>query len=203
MAVAGILASNISHLLSVLVLYHMSILIAAPSPSTGSSRIAFMSASLHTLSPAGLFLSAPYAESSCSFMNFAGFYSYAYSLQAHESHCVNLRDVSVVLSGLFFGLATTFRSNGLLSGLIFCFDVFGCALDFLSSGGLVQSLRRSVFLVIAGSFTAIGFLFPQYQAYREFCDGTGLQRQPLWCTSRIPSIYTWVQGHYWYLLPMP
>ncbi|KAL9005552.1 MAG: hypothetical protein Q9188_001677 [Gyalolechia gomerana] len=190
-AIAGILASNISHLLSVLVLYQMSILIAAPSPSTRSSRVAFGSASLHVISPAGLFLSAPYAESSFSVMNFAGLYMYAYSLQAHANHGAGLRDVSIVLSGLFFGVATTLRSNGLLSGLLFCFDIFECALDLFRFGELAKNLRRSIFLVIAGCFTGIGFLFPQYLAYRDFCTATGFQQQPLWCARTIPSIYMW------------
>ncbi|KAL9029233.1 MAG: hypothetical protein Q9196_002503 [Gyalolechia fulgens] len=196
-AIVGILVSNISHLLAVLVLYEMSILIAIPSPSTTSSRVAFVSASLHIISPAGLFLSAPYAESSFSFTNFAGFYIYAYSLRAHNHDRVGLRDASLVLSGLIFGVATTFRSNGLLSGSIFCFDLFECALDLFTFGELAKNLRRSIFLVIAGCFTGIGYLFPQYLAYREFCTATDFQQLPLWCSRWFPSIYTWVQRHYW------
>ncbi|KAL8834620.1 MAG: hypothetical protein Q9170_003668 [Blastenia crenularia] len=159
--------------------------------------IAFMAAALHIISPAGLFLSAPYAESSCSLMNFAGFYAYTCSVQAHDSHQSTRRDITVVLSGLFFGVATTLRSNGLLSGSVFCFEIVECMLDLSRSGRLAPNLRRSLFLVIAGNLNAFGFIFPQYLAFREYCVGMEAQLQPLWCNSRIPSIYTWVQRHYW------
>lgn len=175
----------------------MSMLIAAPSSSAKSSRFAFVSASLHIISPAGLFLSAPYAESSFSFMNFAGFYVYGYSFQAHKMDRTSLRDTFLVFSGIFFGVATTFRSNGLLSGSIFCFDVCECAINILRFRHLAKNLRRLLFLVVAGCFAGIGFLFPQFLAYREFCTAPDIWQQPPWCTKRIPSIYTWVQKHYW------
>ncbi|KAL9601929.1 MAG: hypothetical protein Q9219_002153 [cf. Caloplaca sp. 3 TL-2023] len=210
MAAAGIFASNVSHLLSVLLLYQLSVVIAAPLNASKSSRVAFMSASLHIISPAGIFLSAPYAESSCSLMNFAGFYSYAYSLQAQDKRYLSLRDGSVMLSGVFFGLATSLRSNGLLSGLIFGHDIIQCLLAIRRSGELVQNLRRSAFLAIAAIFTATGFLVPQYLAYWEFCSSSGHQPLPLWCTNRVPSIYTWIitrisSGYplwYWWLASM-
>ena len=197
MAVAGIIVSNASHLLSVLVLYQMTLLVAARIPSNRSLGIAFTSASLHIISPAGLFLSAPYAESSFSLMNFAGFYLYTYSRQAHDHRHENRRDIATALSGLLFGLASTLRSNGLLSGLVFCVDILECAVNYLSFGRFKQNARRLAFLTIAGGLVAVGFLFPQYQAFRDFCMGSEPERQPPWCFRRIPSIYSWVQQHYW------
>jgi phosphatidylinositol glycan class V len=40
----------------------------------------------------------------------------------------------------------------------------------------------------------IGFAAPQVVAYIEYC--TGGKSRP-WCTRLIPSIYSWVQDHYW------
>lgn len=122
---------------------------------------------------------------------------YACSFQADENRRTGLRDASLIVSGILFGIATTFRTNGLLSGLIFCFDVLKCASNFVRFGDLIINLRRSIFLVIAGCFTGVGFLFPQYLAYLEFCTLEDSQQRPLWCDRTIPSVYTWVQSHYW------
>lgn len=175
----------------------MTLLLAAGSNLTRSPRVAFVSAFLHIISPAGIFLSAPYAESSFALMHFSGYYLYALSLQAHGDGRANVRDFLAVLSGLLLGLASTLRSNGLLSGLLFCFDLASCIVDYLQSGGLLRNLRRSIFIVVAGTLVGMCFLFPQYLAYREFCLEPEAQYRPSWCTNRIPSIYAWVQDHYW------
>lgn len=152
------------------------------------------------MSPAGLFLSAPYAESSFSFLNFVGFYLYALSLKAHHDSRSNLRDILIVVSGLAFGLATIFRSNGLLSGLLFCFDMVRAVVLFrkgLRLGELVSSLRRIMILVTGGLIMAAGSFYPQYLAYFEYCVDAEPTHQATWCTHRVPSIYAWVQSHYW------
>ncbi|KAL8760646.1 MAG: hypothetical protein Q9184_003183 [Pyrenodesmia sp. 2 TL-2023] len=84
----------------------MTLAIAASPTSAQCRRVAFVSACLHIISPAGLFLSAPNAESSFAFLNFSGYYLYALGLQAHQDGRANLRDAMVVLSGLFFGVST-------------------------------------------------------------------------------------------------
>jgi phosphatidylinositol glycan class V len=40
-------------------------------------------------------------------------------------------------------------------------------------------------------------------AYKEYCESSGTDqgRRP-WCNYWIPSIYSWVQSHYWYVLPL-
>ncbi len=196
-AIAGIFLSTVSHLLSVLVLYNMTLVIAESSTRAQCTRVAFVTACLHTISPAGLFLSAPCAESSFALLNFSGYYLYALGLQADYDGRANFRDVLVVLSGLLFGVSTAFRSNSLLNGLIFCVDLVRCALHYLHSGQFVRHMRRSVSIVFAGSLLGACFLYPQYLAYQEFCSGPESKDRPPWCSNRIPSIYTWVQDHYW------
>ncbi|KAL8921546.1 MAG: hypothetical protein Q9208_005700 [Pyrenodesmia sp. 3 TL-2023] len=175
----------------------MTLVIAASPTSTQCTRVAFLSACLHIISPAGLFLSAPYAESSFAFLNLSGYYLYALGHQAHHDGRPNLGDAVVVLSGLLFGISNTFRSNGLLNGLIFCYDFVRYAVDGLHSKEFVQNIRRSISTVVAGSLLGAGFVYPQYLAYQEFCSGSESKDWPPWCSSRIPSIYTWVQDHYW------
>lgn len=175
----------------------MTLAIATRPVSTQAMRIAFISACLHTVSPAGLFLSAPYAESSFALVNMSGYYLYAVGLRAHYTGRAKLRDTAIVLSGLLFGVAATLRSNGLLNGLIFCYDLITCFITSLRFGDLIKDLRKSVFVVIAGSLLGIGFIYPQYLAYGVFCYPSESRYQRSWCANRVPSIYTWVQAHYW------
>lgn len=200
MAIAGIFISNIAHLLSVLILFEMSKLVATRPLSHRSLCFACVSASLHIFSPAGLFLSAPYAESSFSFLNFGGFFLYALGLQAHHDNSSDLRDTLVLLSGLAFALATTFRSNGLLSGVLFCYDIITSIMALRSdvrSGKAKANLRRISVLVTAGILMGVGSIFPQYLAYQEYCVDGKPERRAAWCTHQIPSVYAWVQSHYW------
>ena len=200
-ASGGVLVSNAAHMLSVIVLYQITLLLNANPTSFESSLVAFVTASLHIVSPAGLFLSAPYAESCFSLLNFAGFYLYALSVDAHGNKQHNLRDGAILLlSGLLFGLATTFRSNGLLSGSILCAELVEIVLGLrekVQTGDVMASLRRSMFLFSAGGIMALGSLYPQYLAYREYCVAPSPPNQPSWCTRLVPSIYTWVQSRYW------
>ncbi|KAL8777325.1 MAG: hypothetical protein Q9194_002620 [Teloschistes cf. exilis] len=194
-ALAGILISAVAHLTSALVLYQLTQLVAARPTSPEALRLAFVSASLHIISPAGIFLMAPYAESCFSCLNFAGFYLYSLGSQYHHTKQYNVRDISILISSLFFGLATTFRSNGLLSGLLFCLDLSRSCVGLKSSvqsGLLPSNLRRMTILVVAGGFVSLGFIYPQYLAYHEYCMIPGYEDRPSWCTKRLPSIYTWI-----------
>ena len=76
MAYIGILISNACHLLSVLVLERLARLLAPP---PFPKDVSFVSAALHVLSPAGLFLTAPYAESLFSLLSFVGCLLYVFS----------------------------------------------------------------------------------------------------------------------------
>ncbi|KAI4253399.1 MAG: hypothetical protein LQ352_003718 [Teloschistes flavicans] len=199
-ALAGTLISAVAHLTSVLVLYQLSKLAAARPNSPRGLRIAFVSASLHIISPAGIFLVAPYAESCFSCLNFAGFYLYSLASQYHYTQQHLTRDVLILTSSIVFGLTTTFRSNGLLSGSLFGLDLLSSCVGLksnLQSGHFLSSLRRIAILVIAGGLMSLGFLYPQYLAYEEYCMMPGHEHRPSWCTKRTPSIYTWVQGRYW------
>ncbi|KAJ3573739.1 hypothetical protein NPX13_g4594 [Xylaria arbuscula] len=105
----AIFVANASHLLSALVLYKLGLAVWK------NSRISLVAAVLHVLSPGGLFLSAPYSESSYALLSFTGY--------------------------LFFAKATLGEKRTLAHGL-------------------------------------------------------GSELRP-WCTRRLPSIYTFVQEHYW------
>jgi phosphatidylinositol glycan class V len=180
----------------VLVLYRLTRDIV-PARRATQQRIAFTAASLHVLSPAGLFLSAPYGESAFALANFAGMLCYVTARRRRARGCGGVRAAGWDLAaGFLFGTASLIRSNGLLSGLVFAWD----AVVHVSGLGSILRQRRWASLlqfavtVLSGSFVAIGYALPQFEAYMRYCTGDVVRP---WCGNWIPSVYSFVQSHYW------
>jgi phosphatidylinositol glycan class V len=210
----GIIVANVSHLISVLVLHRLAFRLPLGKKSI-QSQFAFVAAALHVISPAGLFLTAPYAESLFSLLNLLGQLLYVLSWAENESgtHTI-IHDIYLISSGLCFGIAATVRGNGLLSGIIFALDAliwFGISFQRMTNIPILNlailppqlqkqiksfQSRRLPATVVAGLLVGIGFTVPQYIAYREYCNQGLKDRQP-WCSRFPPSIYSWVQNHYW------
>lgn len=186
----AILISHIAHLLSLPVLFHLTRAVFPTSPAT----LPFTVAALHIISPAGLFLSSPYGESSCALLSFTGCLLFTKSLSGNAPSTTR-HDLVVLLSGISFGLATTFRSNGILNGLLLLEEAFR-SLWRLNSDRNIATLRHLIATGISGLCVATGFLVPQYIAYTEYCGGPEGPMRP-WCTRSLPSIYTFVQDYYW------
>ncbi|KAK4200843.1 GPI mannosyltransferase 2 [Triangularia verruculosa] len=186
-AVVGVMVANTAHLLSVIVLYRLGQVVWR------DRTLSLVAALLHTISPAGMFLTAPYMESSYAFLAFTGYLLFAASCQA-ESRPVD-RDINLVLSGIFFGLATAFRSNGILNGIPFAWEVLQ-HLPRLTQKPL-DTTRRLAALGIGGICVALGSIIPQTIAYGEFCSGASDVEPRPWCQASLPSIFTFVQEHYW------
>lgn len=191
----AVVIAHTAHLLSVPVLFRLtSAVFAEP-----SAWLAFTAASLHIISPAGLFLSAPYAESSCALLSFIGCLLFTKSLGGNGPVTAS-HDVLVLLSGVFFGIAATFRSNGILNGLLLLEEALR-TLWSLKHGVRVSSFRRLIATGLGGLCVAVGFLLPQYIAYTEYCGNSGINTRT-WCKRTLPSIYTFVQDHYWYVFKL-
>ena len=165
---------------------------------TRLASFCLLTASLHIISPAGMFLSSPYAESSFSFLSFTGYYLYAKAMMKHGEGRESQRDFSLLLSGVFFGIATTFRGNGLLSGLLFVWDALACGIRILRSIKIASNARHLLVVLMSGFLMACIALMPQYIAYSEYCvhEIADSDTRP-WCSHWPPSIYTWVQKQYW------
>ncbi|KAF2261594.1 GPI mannosyltransferas-like protein 2 [Lojkania enalia] len=193
----GVVLSNLCHLGSAIVLY---LLLKTITTRRENGRIPFIASVLHIISPAGMFLCAPYAEALFSFLNFFGMLLYASAKCTKKSTKLLVvgQDILLLASGLFFAAATAIRSNGLLSGLIFLFDVARSLSPVFSLRLTTLDIRRLVVTCVAGSLTVVGYIGPQLLAYREYCatSRTDLGGRP-WCNSMIPSIYSWVQSTYW------
>ncbi|KAI5821332.1 GPI mannosyltransferase 2 [Pyronema omphalodes] len=185
--VSAIIISNACHLASVFVLYYLTLQCTNnPRPK----QIAWLAAVLHIISPAGLFLSAPYSESLFSFLAFFGTYVFARSLSVIKAQRHIYGSILTVLSATTFFAACTVRSNGLLNGILFFAAFISALLKF--------SIFRVGVLGIGGLIVGAGLVVPQYIAYQEFCSPEALRP---WCTKIIPSIYTFVQELYWNVGP--
>lgn len=195
-ALVAVIFSNTCHLLSVVVLYRLGLHV------WGDSRWALAAALLHVLSPAGLFLSAPYAESACSLLSFTGWLLLVKScLRTGESVSSLSRDALTLLAGLVFGLATYFRTNALLNGAPLAFDfllTFYHLTEDLDRRKTPGYLRRLLVIGIAGLLVAGGTVVPQYLAYQTYCSTASAPSgaRP-WCTHLVPSIFNYVQSQYW------
>ncbi|KAL6854643.1 family 76 glycosyltransferase [Trichoderma novae-zelandiae] len=188
--VVAIAFTNLAHLAAVLALHRLTLVLF------GNKTLAYVAAVLHILSPAGLFLSAPYAESPFACLSFIGNLLFAAGLR--PSATVGKRMLAFVGAGIFFGLATCFRSNGLLNGLLFAVEAAKCLLGFLRQPGLSR-LALLTSLIIGGLSIAAGSVVPQTMAWLRYCnvDPSGDMEPRPWCSRLIPSIFTFVQGHYW------
>jgi phosphatidylinositol glycan class V len=187
--------STACHLGSVWMLFRL-LTVTVESPR--KHQIARLGAILHIMTPASLFLSSPYAEAPFSLLNITGMLLYAQSrtLARDQQHSV-LGDAYKLGSGLLFGAATLMRGNGLLSGLILLYDLASYLPQVFSMRLTVHDVRRMIVTCVAGGIIALCFVWPQYLAYVEYCSGEDVSDGPPWCQRTIPSIYSWVQSHYW------
>lgn len=188
----GIVIAHASHVAAVILLYYLT---KAIFPGPSGSQLGFVAACLHIISPAGIFLSAPYGESTFAALSFASllFFVKSFPLTGASSFA---QDFFLVVSGLGIGLVTTIRSNGLFYGLLFLEEAVIVGLSF-KNGVSFAKLRRLACAGLGGLSIALGFLVPQYIAYREYCTPDPGARP--WCGNAIPSIYTFVQQRYWYV----
>ncbi|KAL4871654.1 hypothetical protein BDV12DRAFT_17808 [Aspergillus spectabilis] len=193
-AVSAVALSHVAHYFSVLALYRLSINVFGH--ATERRRLScFLSAALHIISPAGAFLSAPYGEPLFSFLNITGFYIYSSSRIDLNTGRRSLSHVKLLLSGCFFAAATFIRSNGILSGILLAYDALKLSYDIISRRPFIASSIRLGFVGLTACIAALGLVVPQYLAYTAYCTNESTSRP--WCQSLVPSIYGWVQDHYW------
>ncbi|ODA80790.1 hypothetical protein RJ55_03750 [Drechmeria coniospora] len=185
----AIALAHLAHLTAVLALYRLTMILSA------ERKLAFVASALHIFSPAGIFLSAPYAESPFAGLTFIGNVLFALSIKNRSDPLA--RSVLIVGAGIVFGLATAFRSNGLGSGVLFAVSaVHGLAA--LARERTVANLMGLAAAGIGGLCVAAGSALPQFVAWKRYCDDALPELGPRpWCSRTIPSIYTFVQEEYW------
>ncbi|KAL1965050.1 hypothetical protein VTN77DRAFT_6110 [Rasamsonia byssochlamydoides] len=193
-ALVAVGISHLSHFLSVLSLYALTKTIFG-AETNAQRAFCLVSAALHIISPAGAFLSAPYGESLFSFLNLTGFCLYLSAVFDEDTGRRISRDVKFLAAAVLFALATTVRSNGILSGCLFAYDAALGVARVITRGFSLEVMHRLFVVVLGGSIVALGMVGPQYVAFMAYCTNSDLSRP--WCKQLIPSIYGWVQAHYW------
>ncbi|KAF2215446.1 glycosyltransferase family 76 protein [Cercospora zeae-maydis SCOH1-5] len=193
-ALAAIFISHLSHLIAVILLFQLTYRIV-PAGHERKASIAYTAACLHVISPAGLFLSAPYGEAAFAMVHFAGLLFYVEAKRL-ESSASSVSALWTLASGFVIGVSTMIRSNGLLSGLLFLCDALAFVPHIAHMFQQRDRIKLSRLLGTfgAGLFVGVGYALPQVFAYLEYC--TNGNDRP-WCHRTLPSIYSFVQSHYW------
>ncbi|RKL14989.1 GPI mannosyltransferase 2 [Fusarium oxysporum] len=171
-AIIAIAISHVSHIIAVLSLYQLTIVLC------NDRKLAYLAAAVHILSPGGLFLSAPYAESTFACLSFVGNLLFALSLKASPDSL--RRNISVIGAGLLYGVSCIFRSNGLFGGVLFAVEAIK-GLTALLGGFTFSKALRLVAPIIGGLFVAVGFVAPQILAWMR---NVGFLRY--WTPNQIP-----------------
>lgn len=126
-----------------------------------------------------------------------GFTGYVYAIQHFDKGQVFAGAILMICSGAAFGTATMVRSNGILSGIPFLYEAIVAMLSILFRGPSGVRFTRLASVIIAGLVVASGMAYPQILAHKDYCSGRDVGTRRPWCERTIPSIFTWVQSHYW------
>ncbi|CAE6361242.1 unnamed protein product [Rhizoctonia solani] len=168
---------------------------------THSREFSFLTLLVHVILGAPpVIIRSAYAEPFFAWFTFEGLSSY------HQQ--------KYLAASLYFGLATAFRTNGII---LPCFLVYGLLVQPLFSGlltnlknypsarladlpkGLYNIFRelnctRTIYCLILVIISLSPFIAQQYIAYITFCQPPSPRP---WCSSRVPLVYSFVQSHYW------
>lgn len=194
--ILGILCSNACHLGTCITLYYLTFEIFKTSSlyNKNLSKLSLVSAIIYIISPAGIFLTAPYSESPCAFLSMGALLLREISIDrenfSHLSSKNSLKSpwvykVSYLLAGTMVSMAYGVRSNGLLLGGLFLYDMF----EFGIKNG---DLSNAMFALASGFQLFLSIVAMNWYTYVIFCPSRGE-----WCESWMPSLFSYAQSHYW------
>lgn len=139
------------------------------------SRFAYIASLLILVQPSGIFSTTSYSEPIVQLLCYTGLY-----LWYSRTRDINSK-LAYFLSGLLFSLAFTIRSNSLLYGVLYLYDV------------LFQKNFRNRFLaLVTGSTLALSLFYMTYLPYSIYCPERGE-----WCNSWSKSLVSYAQSKYW------
>ena len=176
------LLANVATLLAPVLLYRLTL------RHTGNHDIAWKAAVLSTICPsAGTTLSSPTPEPFFSLVSLAGMLLLA-PTRLKSGTLTDTTFSRRFQAALCFAAATSFRANGVLLAGFLIWDLFWTRRQ--SPAFALRILEASVHVPLAVS----PFVVSQVWAHMRFC--VPGQERP-WCTSLVPSVYAFVQEHYW------
>ncbi|KAA1087558.1 ER membrane glycoprotein subunit of the GPI transamidase complex-like protein [Puccinia graminis f. sp. tritici] len=174
----SLLAATAS-ILSTLILYQLTLQL---SHSTSYSALVCL---LHLFSPSPSTQVVPYTEPFYALFSFAAIY-----LIEAKHHWP---------AAILAGIATSFRPIGVIQCLLWI-PQWTIHLNQLinnpkHSSALIRFITTSLKTLLLALITSAPFIYDQFSAYKHYCYQSSSPRP--WCSNRIPSIYTFVQSHYW------
>ena len=196
-AVAGVTLSHAAHYGSMLLMWAIASRITDPT-STHRTLIPSVAAMLYTFSPAGIFLSALSTEGVFAVQSFLGVYLY---ITIRDGRSFLMACIRTILAGAIFMRATITRSNGILAGILFAIDAIDSTLYTVVEGLDITYLAKLASSVAAGLLVGWGMIWPQLAPYTDYCVTARVDQRREWCKNLLPSIYTFVQSHYWQVHP--
>lgn len=194
--ITGVLLSHITHWLAAVQLWFLTrrLVDVGKNPN---SLIPFRTVALYIISPAGVFLSTPYSESLFAFLSMSGYLGYVYAVHHFNHTRALLGSTLMIAAGLVFGLGTIVRGNGVLAGVTYLLEAAATAYALLTQDFTLSRLLRLSATVAGGLLIGVGVVVPQSIAFTEYCAGRPPGDRRPWCNDAIPSIFAWVQSHYW------
>ncbi|KAK3030113.1 hypothetical protein RJ639_038862 [Escallonia herrerae] len=142
---------------------------------------------LFCFNPASVFYTSIYTESLFALLSIGGVYHLMLGAN-------NIATVFLALSG-------SARSNGVLNAGYICFQTMHSAYDAII---LKKNAHSALQVLIGGAFRCVCIFVPfiafQVYGYRNMCLGRSPDEIRPWCRARLPSLYNYIQSHYWYLI---
>lgn len=141
------------------------------------TKCAYYSSFLLIIQPSGIFSVVAYAETSVQFLCYAALYCYFVS----RSRVAIQNKALYFLSGSLFSIAFGFRSNCLLYGAMYLFDL-------KQFNGWVDLF----WVLFTGMQLFWALLYSTYVPFQFYCPDRGG-----WCNSYTKSLVSYAQAHYW------
>ncbi|OQR99976.1 GPI mannosyltransferase, partial [Thraustotheca clavata] len=202
--VAGWIISNVCFVLAARYLYLLGKILLQNDTLAGRSAVFFC------FCPSGIFMSSCYSESLMCFLSFGGMYY----LELYRTQKISTsRTWHLILSSIFFGLASATRSNGLLLSLyiayyrlvespspIKSFMKFLSYWTFTALLGLVATGLQVLYFAYGIAAYCPSFLPYTSPIMSLFGITSHIQTDRPWCEKVIPNIsamYMFIQKEYW------
>lgn len=185
----SVLWTNLFHLLSCVSMYYLALATFAKiSMFRQRKRAIALAASLaYVVSPAGIFLTAPYSESLCNLLVVTGLWLRELAL-AKNTVGASFGNVRLVVlytfSGTLVAIAFGVRANSVLFGLFYLFD--------LQNAWRNHHIQDCVWTIVAGGQIFAAIVVAVWYPYSVFCPERGQ-----WCTWWVPSLFSYAQSTYW------
>lgn len=174
--IMSLLLNAICHWASCIVLYYLTLatfkahMVSKERAHHWAQTCAF----LCCIQPSGIFSTAPYTESITQLICYSGVLLRSLGRSRNSTPMY-------ITSGILFSVAFGFRSNCLLYGILYLYDLYH-----------YYPTRRAAMSIIAGSFLGMALIIWTYLPWRAYCPVRGA-----WCNTGSRSLVGYAQSHYW------